>query len=96
MISVLGNLCPSLMRSLVRAALDGKMEEARKLHNKVDDLAGGMGRFGPNPIPIKTALAIVGLLEEEFRLPLCPMDAKARLELDRVLRRHEILEPVPV
>lgn len=95
-VSVLGNLCPSLMRSLVRAALDGNMEEARKFHNKVDDLAGGIGRFGPNPIPIKTAMAIVGLLEEEFRLPLCPMDANARLELDRVLRRHEILEPVPV
>ena len=95
-ISVLANLCPSLMKSLVIAGLDGKMEEARTLHNKVDDLAGGIGRFGPNPIPIKTAMAIAGLLKEAFRLPLCRLDANARLEVDRVMRRHELLEPVPV
>ena len=90
-ISVIANLVPALMKSLVTAALGNDHPAALQCHRKVYDFAAGLGRFGPNPIPITTALAIAGLIEEEFRLPLCPVDAPARAEIGRILRRHEII-----
>ena len=92
-VSVISNLDPSLMKSLVEAAGRGDGPEALRLHRKMYNLAKGIGRFGPNPLPIKTALAIRGLIGEEFRLPLCPVGGEARLEIERVLRRHEFMEP---
>ncbi len=89
-ISVLANLAPSLMKSLVTAALRGDVSTTLPIHGKVYDLSVGIGRYGPNPLPIKTAMALVGLIEEEFRLPLCPLDARARAGIETVLRRHEI------
>lgn len=91
-VSVISNLTPSLVKSQTVAALAGDYAAARQYHRKVHDLAIEIGRFGPNPIPIKTAMAINGLLKEEFRLPLCPMDDEARLALEGVLRRHELCE----
>ena len=92
-ISVVANLVPELMRSLVTAARGAEYEDARRYHRKVDDLAKGLSALGPNPIPIKTAMAIAGMIDEEFRLPLCRLDAGAASEIERLLRRHEILEP---
>ncbi len=92
-ISVISNLSPRLVKSLVRAAAEGDCLEALRLHRKLFDIAAGLGRFGPNPLPIKTALAIQGLISEEFRLPLCPLDTEARAGIEQVLRRHEIVEP---
>ena len=91
-ISVIANLVPGLMKSLTAAALEGDMKSARAYHRKVYDLAVGLSRLGPNPLPIKTAMAVRGLIEEEFRLPLCPLDPEARKGVERVLRRHELLE----
>jgi len=91
-ISVVSNLAPVLIRSAVQAALEGDLAEARQYHRKVHDLALGLGRFGPNPLPIKTAMALAGLLEEEFRLPLCPLDAEARSGVKGLLRRYELLQ----
>jgi len=91
-ISVISNLRPSWMKALVTAALAGDAATALANHRRVYDLATGIGRFGPNPIPVKTAMAIVGLIAEEFRLPLCPLDAEARSGIEKVLRRHEMIE----
>jgi 4-hydroxy-tetrahydrodipicolinate synthase len=89
-ISVIANLVPSLMRSLVDAASRADTSGALQAHRKVYDLATGLGRFGPNPIPIKTAMALAGLIAEEFRLPLCELDGDARKGIASLLRRHEI------
>lgn len=91
-ISVLSNLVPSRMKSLVDAA--GRMDATAALqyNRRIHDLATGLGRFGPNPLPIKTAMGITGLLEDVFRLPLCPLDPSAREGIVQVLRRHEIIE----
>ena len=90
-ISVLGNLCPEWMKSLVDAALEGDCRTAMQYHRKVHDLAAGLGRLGTNPVPIKTAMAVSGLLGEEFRLPLCPLAEEGREAVRRLLRRHELL-----
>ncbi len=91
-ISVLSNLVPALMKSLVEAAATGNFAAARTHHRKVHDLAVGLARFGPNPVPIKTAMAARGMIREEYRLPLCPLDAESRTGVERLLRRHEITE----
>jgi len=93
-ISVIGNLVPGLMRSLVTATAAHDMVAAQTHHRTVFDLAVSLAKFGPNPIPIKTAMAIQNWIAEEFRLPLCPIDADARKSLVRVLSRHEIVGPV--
>ena len=95
-ISVISNLCPSLVKSQVVAALEGNHSAATRHHRKVSDLAVAFGRLGPNPLPIKTAMALNGLLEEEFRLPLCPLDAEARSRVESILKRHELMEALPV
>ena len=95
-VSVLSNLAPPLMKSLVRASTEGSVQSVLPLHRKVYDLAVGLGRFGPNPLPIKTAMAACGLVQEEFRLPLCPVSASARSGIEAVLRRHELLEQTVV
>lgn len=94
-VSVIANLVPSLMKALVVAGLAGEVAAALAIHRKVYDLAIGIGRFGPNPLPIKTAMAVAGLMAPEFRLPLCPLDAQAHAGIERVLGRHEILKKVP-
>jgi 4-hydroxy-tetrahydrodipicolinate synthase len=92
-VSVLGNLLPELLQSLVEAALAGDARSALEHHRRVHDLAEGIGSFGPNPLPIKTAMALSGLIEEEFRLPLCPLPPEGRAGIDKVLRRAMVLEP---
>lgn len=94
-ISVLSNLAPQLMKSLVQSALRRDMAGALVYHRRVFDLAMGLAKFGPNPIPIKTAMAVSGLIAEEFRLPLCSVEASQREAIAGLLRRREILEPVP-
>ncbi len=93
-ISVVSNLVPHLVSSLVRSALAGDTYAARADYSRVYDLASGLAAFGPNPIPIKTAMAIHGWIEEELRLPLCPVSTDARAAIARLLQQHEIPQPV--
>ena len=69
-ISVASNIVPRPVSDLVHLALDGKWEEARQLHLKYYKLFGDMF-VDTNPIPIKAAMAMMGLIEEEYRLPMC-------------------------
>ncbi len=84
-ISVLANLLPREMSSLTEAALSGDGEAARARHRRLFPIAREMLCLDTNPIPIKTALAIRGLIAEEFRLPLCPMDSAKRRRLEATL-----------
>ncbi|MBN2563962.1 MAG: 4-hydroxy-tetrahydrodipicolinate synthase [Phycisphaerae bacterium] len=84
-ISVLANLLPREMSSLTGAALSGDFEAAGAWHRRLFPLARGMLRLDTNPIPIKTALAIRGMIAEEFRLPMCRLDAEKRRHLEALL-----------
>lgn len=90
LISVVSNLVPELVKSMVAVGLQGNVASALALHHRVHDLAEGLAKFGPNPLPIKTAMAAAGLLEPEFRLPLVPVDETARAGVVQLLKRHEI------
>ncbi len=80
-ISVASNEIPREMHELTRAALANDWETARRIHRKY--LALMQANFiESNPLPVKAALAMMGRIQEVYRLPLVPMkkDTRARLE----------------
>jgi 4-hydroxy-tetrahydrodipicolinate synthase len=72
-ISVVANEVPREFANLMRLALAGELEKARALHFKYLKLMN-LNFVESNPIPVKTALALMGMLRPNFRLPMCPME----------------------
>ncbi len=68
----------------------GDFKRAAELHGKLFPLAKGLLALETNPIPIKTAMAVKGLVAEEFRLPLCPMQPANRQRLCTLLAEQGI------
>lgn len=84
-ISVISNEAPGAMSHLARLLLKGKIEEARRLHFELLPLMK-INFIETNPIPVKAALAMMGIIEEAYRLPLVPMKAENRARLAEVLQ----------
>lgn len=74
-ISVASNIAPEPVAKLVHAMLDGKIEKAAGLHEKLSPLFRNCF-VESNPIPAKAALAAMGMMENELRLPLVPSQQK--------------------
>jgi 4-hydroxy-tetrahydrodipicolinate synthase len=83
-ISVSANVAPRDLSAMCSALLQGKVDEARKLHFKLEPLNKGMF-IETNPIPVKTALSMMGKIQEEMRLPLCPMSSSNKENLKNIL-----------
>jgi 4-hydroxy-tetrahydrodipicolinate synthase len=83
-ISVAANIAPRDVADMCRHLLEGRYDEARELHFRLEPLNKGMF-LETNPIPVKTALAMMGRIEEEMRLPLCPMSEDNRSKLKKIL-----------
>jgi 4-hydroxy-tetrahydrodipicolinate synthase len=83
-VSVSGNIAPRLMVAYVHAALDGEYEKARELHYRLLPLFQASS-IQINPIPIKYAMAATGLIQESYRLPLCPLEAGDRKVIDEAI-----------
>jgi 4-hydroxy-tetrahydrodipicolinate synthase len=92
-ISVLSNIAPKETSDMVRHALDGNMEDARKLHLRLFPLMKGLF-CETNPIPVKYAASKVGLCKNELRLPLVPASQKAMAEVDRAMTEGGVLQCV--
>lgn len=88
-ISVLANLIPRDVKTMCAAAAAGEWAKARELHLKMFKLARYMF-IETNPIPIKTSMAIRGMMAEEFRLPLCEMQPANREKLLTALKEYGI------
>ena len=86
-ISVIANILPRETADMVHAALDGDWKRARELHYKLFPLARA-SFIETNPIPIKEAMAMAGMLEPEYRLPMCRMGDANREKLRGVLRQY--------
>lgn len=89
-ISVASNEIPGPMSRLAQLMLDGKIEEARKLHFDLLPLMQ-VNFIESNPIPVKAALAMMGMAEEIYRLPLVPLRAENRAKLEKVLEAQGLL-----
>ncbi len=83
-VSVVSNEAPKMFSDMVRFCLKGKFEHAAKLHNKLLDLMN-FNFVEANPIPVKAALALMGKIEERYRLPLVPLTDKHRPRLKTIL-----------
>lgn len=83
-ISVVSNEVPRLFSDMVRYCLNGKWEKALKLHNQLLPLMN-VNFVESNPIPVKAALSMMGMIEEVYRLPLVPIDEKNRQKVKAVL-----------
>ncbi|MBI1912069.1 MAG: 4-hydroxy-tetrahydrodipicolinate synthase [Deltaproteobacteria bacterium] len=86
-ISVTSNIAPKDMSDMIRLFLEGKTEEAKGLHFRLQSLHRSMF-IETNPIPVKTALALMGMCEEEFRLPLTRMSEANRNKLINTLKNY--------
>ncbi|MDH5679394.1 MAG: dihydrodipicolinate synthase family protein, partial [Nitrospinota bacterium] len=89
-ITATANVIPGRMAAMVRAAMEGDWLEARRVHYEMAPLWEAMF-LETNPIPVKTACAMMGKMEEEFRLPLCPMANMNREKLQMALKKAEII-----
>jgi len=84
-VSVASNVAPKPVADMVHAALKGHWPEARALHLKYYRLFTDLF-IDTNPIPIKAAMAMTGLIEEVYRLPLCEMSAALKQRLAECLK----------
>ena len=89
-ISVLSNLLPRETRDICELYFEGKTKESAELHIKYIDLVEALF-CETNPIPVKTAMALMGLDSGELRLPLCEMEQKNKDMLVDVLKKHGLL-----
>jgi 4-hydroxy-tetrahydrodipicolinate synthase len=90
-ISVSANVAPKLVSQMCRLWDQGKHDEARKIHFRLEPLNAAMF-IETNPIPAKTALAMMGRIKEEFRLPLCEMSPANREKLRGVLKGMKLVK----
>jgi 4-hydroxy-tetrahydrodipicolinate synthase len=90
-VSVVGNIVPRDMKALVQAFEAGKLAEAQRWHHKLFPLCRDMLGAATNPIPIKTALKLLGRDSGELRLPLCAMDSAGEAKLRQTLVGYGLL-----
>ena len=89
-ISVVSNVAPADMAQMVMVHEAGDSEKARALHYKTQPLARALF-LETNPIPVKTALSLMGKMTGELRLPLCPMQEGNRAKLESALLEYGLL-----
>jgi len=89
-ISVASNIVPKEIHDLTQHALNGNFEKARSIHNRLLPLFKGIF-IETNPIPIKAALAMKGMIKETYRLPMCEMKHDNREKLRMILKGLKII-----
>ena len=90
-VSVASNEIPDLMSRMTQLALNGNWAEARALHYRILPLME-INFIESSPGPVKAAMAMMGLLEENFRLPLVPIQEKSRARIREVIAELGLLE----
>ncbi len=90
-ISVVANEVPKMFSDMVRFALAGDLVNARKLHFKLLPLMNA-NFIESNPIPVKSCLAMMGMIEEVYRLPLVPPTEVTRSKLRRIIDELELIQ----
>ncbi|MBZ5620701.1 MAG: 4-hydroxy-tetrahydrodipicolinate synthase [Acidobacteriia bacterium] len=94
-ISVVANQIPGEMTQLAQACLRGDFETARKIQARYLPLMN-VNFVESNPIPVKAAMALMGLLEPVYRLPMVPPSAASLAKIETVLEAAGLLRRVPV
>jgi 4-hydroxy-tetrahydrodipicolinate synthase len=90
-ISVIANILPRETADMVHAALENDIKRARELHYRLFPMARA-AFLETNPIPIEEAMAMAGMLEPEFRLPMCRMSEANREVLRGIIRQYGLVK----
>ena len=90
-VSVVGNIIPGEVKSLIAAWREGRIADAQSLHRKLFPLCRDMLGLATNPIPIKAAMQLLGRDPGEVRLPLTPLDADSLAALRSTLAGYGLL-----
>lgn len=90
-VSVASNVIPRQVAQMVRAFTSGKTQAALEIHRQWYPLFKDLF-IETNPCPVKAALALMGQIEEEFRLPLVPISAKNRDTLRKTMKACGLLK----
>jgi 4-hydroxy-tetrahydrodipicolinate synthase len=89
-ISVLANIMPKTVADLVDAFFAGDFAKARQLH--LDTLKIGSAMFiESNPVPVKTALELMGKASADVRLPLCPLGDANKAKLVAIMKEYKLI-----
>ena len=94
-VSVVSNEIPAEMTQLAQACLHGDFEAARRVQRRFLPLMN-VNFVESNPIPVKTGMALMGLLEPVYRLPLVPPSPANHAKIEKVLESVGLLGSVPV
>jgi 4-hydroxy-tetrahydrodipicolinate synthase len=89
-ISVVANIMPKEVAALVDAFFAGRMEEARQLHLRLLKISNAMF-IESNPVPVKTAVALMGMASDEVRLPLAPMAEGNKAKLVAIMKEYKLI-----
>ncbi|AAR33494.1 MULTISPECIES: 4-hydroxy-tetrahydrodipicolinate synthase [Geobacter] len=89
-ISVLANIMPKAVADLTDAFFAGDLETARRLHLNTLKISNAMF-IESNPIPVKTALGLMGKCSDEVRLPLCPMSEGNKAKLTAIMKEYQLI-----
>lgn len=92
-VSVASNEIPDLMSRMTELALEGNWTKARALHYRILPLME-INFIESSPGPVKAAMAMMGLLQENFRLPLVPVQEQSRTRIRQVIAELGLLETV--
>ena len=89
-ISVVANIIPRDVADMCAAFEKGNMKKAEELHYKMLPLVKAMF-LETNPIPVKTAMALMGLCEGTLRLPLCDMMPENKEKLVKAMKEYKLI-----
>ncbi|NQS99818.1 MAG: 4-hydroxy-tetrahydrodipicolinate synthase [Candidatus Omnitrophica bacterium] len=89
-ISVVANIVPGQTAQMVKLFVEGKLEQAREIYYQLLPLIKAMF-IETNPIPVKTAMGMMGLIKPDLRLPLCPLQPENQEELKTVLKQYKLI-----
>lgn len=89
-ISVTANVVPKKVHDLIEYCLKGNYEDALKIHRELIDL-NQMMFIETNPIPVKHSLSLLGMIENELRLPLCFLKEENRLKMSDCLKKYDLI-----
>ncbi|GFO56799.1 4-hydroxy-tetrahydrodipicolinate synthase [Geomonas sp. Red276] len=89
-ISVTANIMPKEVSSLVDAFFAGNMEEARRLHLHLLKISNAMF-IESNPVPVKTALSLMGKISAEVRMPLAPLTEASNAKLSAIMKQYGLI-----
>jgi len=91
-ISVVANIVPADVKAMTDLILEGDFVSALKWHKKLFALSRGLLSLATNPIPIKAAMAMLGMASEELRLPMTPLNEDKKEALREALTDYGLLK----